>query len=161
MKRLLFCGFGRSGKDAACEYVAARCGLRNAGTCSKYLVRHVAARLGLPEDVAYARRHDSEATRRFWRQVGDEVRAHDPAVIVREMMAHGDVGGGVRGRAELEAARAEGLFDLAVWVGRPGTPVDHTVEFAEEDCDVTVVNAGTLAEYHEKLDQLLRFAGML
>lgn len=161
MKRIVFLGHGRAGKDTACAYVATRCGLRNAGTCSKYLVRHVAARLGLPEAVAYARRHESVETRQFWRQTGDDIRAHDPAVIVREMMAHGDVGGGVRGRAELNAARAEGLFDLCVWVRRPGVPVDPTVEFAEDDCDVTVVNAGTLAEYHAKLDRLLAFAGML
>lgn len=156
MKRVLFVGHGRAGKDTACERFAAATGLRNAGTVSLYLTPHVARRLGVPEEQAYAERH---ANRAFWRAVGDELRAADPSILVREMFGHGDVGGGVRGLSEIRAVRREGLADLVVWVGNCRVPADPTLEFSADECDVTMPNHGTLAEFHARIDRLAAFSG--
>jgi hypothetical protein len=160
VKRVIFVGHGRAGKDTACEHFAAVTGLRNAGTTSKYLCEYVAAKLGLPPDVAYARRHESDRMRIFWYDAGNELRAGGPATLVRMAFEHGEITGGLRDGAELEAVRAEGLADLIVWVANDRVPVDPTVKFDERHCDIVVPNHGTLAEFRGRLDRLARFAGL-
>lgn len=149
--RILFVGYGRAGKDEACEHVAFVSGEKNAGTTSKYLTKYVARVLRVSEEHAYANRHHN---RGLWKAIGDEVRRDDPAKLIREALAVGPISGGVRDKAELDAARRENLVDLIVWVRNDRVPVDPTVTFAEADCDLTVVNNGTLAEYHRKLTPL-------
>src|SRR5262245_11805000 len=117
---VVFIGHGRSGKDTACEILAELTGWVNAGTVSKYLTKYVAASLGIDEATAYLERH---ARREFWRSLADTTREKDPAMFVREMLSHGPIGGGIRGAVEFEAARREGLIDLAVWIDRD-VPVD-------------------------------------
>lgn len=155
MRRVLFCGHGRAGKDTACERFALATGLRNAGTVSRYLAPHVARRLGVSEEQAYAERRQN---RELWRAVGDELRREDPAFLVRTMFQHGDIGGGVRGLAEIEAVHREGMADLIVWVENPRVPSDPTLEFDELHCDLLVLNASTLDDFHHHLDRLAAFA---
>lgn len=157
MKTVILCGMGRSGKDTGCEILASLTGLRNAGTCSVYLCDYVAAALGQSKEQAYAERH---LKREIWRALGDEMRRDDPAIIIRTMLQHGEIGGGPRGLAEVEAARAEGLGDLWVWVDRD-VPVDPTVEYGPGHCDIVIENKGTLDEYAAKLRRLAAFAGLL
>ncbi len=156
--RVVFVGHGRAGKDTACARFAAVTGLRNAGTTSKYLCEYVAAKLGLPVDVAYARRHESDEMRLVWYRAGNELRARDPSALVRMAFEHGEITGGLRDRAEIDAARE--LADLIVWVENWRAPIDPTVMFTASDCDVTVFNGGTLDEFHARLDRLAKFAGL-
>lgn len=158
-KCVIFCGRARAGKDTACELFAAFARVNNAGTVSKYLAPHVARRLGLSVEEAYARRGESMETRAFWRAVGDELRATDPARLVREMMGYGQVGGGLRGTVEIRAARREGLADLFVWIDSPRALADATCEFGPEECDVIIRNDGTIEEFGAKIERLARFAG--
>lgn len=154
--RILLVGGGRSGKDTAGEIIEQHTGWKFAGTTSKYLCRHVAAKLGLPEDVAYARRHESDAMRVVWFETGNELRKDDPALLAREAFAHGDVTGGVRGKPEIEAIIAENLADLIVWVSRD-VPPDPTMEFGREYADVVLDNNGTLDEFRRKVTRLMDF----
>lgn len=149
---------GRAGKDTACEYLASITNLRNAGTCSKYLAKHVAARLGVPVEEAYAKRHEN---RDLWFRIGNETRERDPAMYVREMMAEGEIGGGIRSEDEYFAARAEGLFDLAVWVDNCRVPDDPTVKVKRHHCDIIIENNGTIYDFYARLFTLARFAGVL
>lgn len=159
-KKVIFCGRARAGKDTACELWSIVTGCRNAGTVSKYIAPHAAARLGLPVEEAYAKRGESMETRRFWRKVGDELMATDPALLSREMMQHGEVGGGLRRIVEIRAARAEGVADLFVWVDSVRALADTTCEFGPEECDITIRNDGTLEEFGKKIKCLARFANM-
>lgn len=156
-KRILVVGHGRAGKDTACEYLASITTLRFAGSTSRYLARHVAARLGVPEGEAYRTRHRD---RNLWHRVGNEVRRQDPALLVRESPAHADIVGGVRDLEEIAACRQENLVDLIVWVANERAPRDSTVTFGERDCDIAIPNHWTLEEFRRRLLVLARFAGL-
>lgn len=151
MKRVLFVGHARHGKDVACDALARATGWVNAGTTSLYLARHVAERLGVDEATAYANRHRD---RLLWRQIGDEVRASDPALLVRDALRHGSITGGCRGLPEVRAVRAESLVDLIVWVERPGFALDDTMEFGRDEADIVVYNGGTEAQFRATIQRL-------
>jgi hypothetical protein len=157
LKRILVVGPSRAGKDTACAYLAQVTRLRFAGTTSVYLARHVAARLGVPEQEAYRTRHRD---RNLWHRVGNEIRRRDPGLLVRESLAHAEIAGGVRGLEEIAACRREGLVDLIVWVANDRVGRDSTVTFGERDCDVVVPNHWGLEEFHNRLIRLARFAGL-
>lgn len=167
MPKILFVGHGRAGKDIGCETLAAATGWRNAGTTSVYLTPYYVERKypttprGTPEFTAacefeYARRHTN---REEWRQIGDEVRKDDPALLVKDAFRAGDISGGCRGLPEILAVKALGLADLIVWVLRPGQPADKTMEFGPEHADLIVANVGTLAEYKLKVQRLGKLLG--
>lgn len=157
MKKLLIVGMGRSGKDTALDYLASITTLRNAGTTSKYLTKYVARELGVSEEKAYAERHQN---RQFWKDLGDSIRQGDPTLLIREALAEGDMTGGVRDVIEIAGAREEKLFDLIIWVQNDRVPVDPTVTFGPEHCDVIVQNNGALQEFYEKLDRLAKYGGL-
>jgi hypothetical protein len=156
-KRILVVGHGRAGKDTACEYLASLTTLRFAGTTSRYLAKYVAARLGVPEHEAYRTRHQN---RHFWHRVGNEVRRHDPGLLVRESLAHAEIVGGVRDLQEIVACRQEQLVDFIVWIANDRVPRDSTVTFGERDCDITIPNHWGLDEFRGRLLRLARFAGL-
>jgi hypothetical protein len=156
-KRILVVGYGRAGKDTACEYLAMITHLRFAGTTSLYLARHVAARLGVSEQEAYRTRHQN---RNFWHRLGNEIRRRDPGLLVRESLEHAEITGGVRGIEEIEACRRERLVDLIVWIDNHRVPRGSTVTFARQDCDVVVPNHGSLEEFHGRLLLMARSAGL-
>lgn len=160
MKTIAFVGMGRAGKDTACAYLAQITTLRNAGTTSKYLCQYMADKLGLPYDEAYARRHESDEMRLKWYHGGNELREKGPTTLVRMALEHGEITGGMRDGVEVRAARDEGVVDLIVWVENPRVPKDPTVMFGPEDCDLTVLNTGTLYEFHRRLYRFAAFAGL-
>lgn len=96
----------------------------------------------------------------MWFDVGNELRRDDPAYLVRECLRDAEIVVGLRNADEVEAARAEGLIDLFIWVVRY-VPPDPTMTFGPELCDVMLPNTGTLDRLHERLEALARFAGLL
>lgn len=161
MPKILIVGHGRHGKDEACETLARATGWKNAGTTSLYLAPVVYQHLreigyaGSPEE-AYAQRHQH---RDLWRRLGDEYRKDDPARLVKDAFAAGDITGGCRGLPEIQAVRREGLADLIVWVWRPSEPKDPTLEFGPEHADLIVANVGTLEEFRLKIQRLGKLLG--
>jgi len=152
MKRVLFIGHGRHGKDTACSALAAATGWVNAGTTSLYLANHVAQRALRPAAEVYATRHQN---RDLWRRIGDEIRQRDPALLVKEALRVGPITGGCRGLPEVRAVRAESLVDLIVWVdASKRLPPDPTMEFGPEEADIVVQNDGTEAELIRKIQRL-------
>jgi hypothetical protein len=160
VKTIGLLGFGRSGKDCGLEYLASITTLRNAGTTSKYLAQYVADKLGLPVEEAYARRHESNEMRTIWYNYGNELREQGAATLIRMALQHGELTGGFRDKAELIAAREEGLIDLLVWVENYRVHVDPTVMFLPSDCDIIIHNGGSLDEYHNRLYRLAKFANL-
>jgi len=159
-KRILFVGHGGAGKDTACEHLAAVTGLRNAGTTSKYLAGYVARKLGLPVDVAYARRRESDEMRELWYRAGNELRANGPSTLVRMALEHGEITGGVRDLEEILAVRREGLVDIIVWVSSDRVRPDPTVKFTERECDLTIPNHWAIDEFHRRIERFAKFAGL-
>lgn len=157
MKTVLFCGHGRAGKDTACEYLAEITFLRNAGTTSKYLTKYVAAKKGIPEEEAYATRHQE---RELWYHTGNEVREQGPTTLIREALKHGEITGGIRDLEEILAARRENVVDLIVWVQNDRVPADPTVKFTSREADLVIENNWGLEEFHERIERFARFAGL-
>ncbi len=163
-KKLLIVGHGRAGKDTAGEYLEQVTSLRFAGTTSKYLAKYVARQLNRTEADVYATRHRD---RMLWKQIGDDIRAGDPSMLIRESLRDGEIVGGVRDIAEVIAAREEGLVDLIVWIENVWVPVDPTVTFTERECDIVIQNnwdspivGGIGPEFKRRLDRFINFAGL-
>jgi len=160
LPKVLFVGNGRAGKDTACKYLAKITALKNAGTTSKYLCKEVAKRLGLSEEEAYARRHESNEMRTIWYDIGNEVRANGPTTLIRMALENGEISGGIRDYEEIIACRQENLVDLIVWVENKTVPPDPTVKFTSKECDIVIENNGTLEEFHDKILRLAKFANL-
>lgn len=155
--RILFVGHGRCGKDTGLELLSAITGLKNAGCLSKYLAEHVANRLGTTWQDAYRLRHEN---RELWFKIGNELRANDPAILLREAFQYGDMTGGLRAREEIQFVKQYRMVDLIIWVENKRVPVDPTLKFGPEECDVVIENNGTVDEYAERLKRLATFAGL-
>lgn len=156
-ERVMVVGYGGAGKDTACSYLAQVTHLRFAGTTGVYLAKHVAARLGVSVEQAYRSRH---ANRNLWHRVGNEIRRLDPGLLVRESLRHAAITGGGRGIEEVAACRRGRLVDLIVWVANDRVRAGSTLTFGQRDCDVAVPNHGTIDEFHARLLDLARLAGM-
>ncbi len=156
MKRLLFVGPGRCGKDTALEWATAHTPLKAAGTFSWYLAPYVASRLGVSVQEAYADRHNN---RKLWYDTGNELRDRYGAdFLFRLASKDGQLTGGLRSREELLAVRPQ--VDLVVWVERvPTPPTDPTLEFTAADCDAVILN-DTLEAYFYRLTRLFRSLGV-
>lgn len=146
--KVLFCGYGRAGKDTAAMHLAKVTGLRYAGSFSWAALPHMAKFLGLHPCQAWEQRHQN---RQVWKDELDRLRASDQCHLARLVIDEGDVAAGLRDKLEIDAVRAEKLFNHIVWVHRPGTPVDPTVTYSPGDCDSTILNSGGLFEFYEAI----------
>lgn len=147
-KKILFVGDGRAGKDEAAIFLGSITQLRYAGSFSWAALPHMAKLLGLHPCQAWEQRHQH---RQFWKDELDKLRLSDQCHLARLVIQSGDIAAGLRDIKEIEAVKAERLFDRIIWVDRPGNPKDPTVTFGPEDCDEVIVNDGDLAQYHAKL----------
>lgn len=153
---ILFCGNGRAGKDEAAMFLGRITQLPYAGSFSWAALPHMAKVLGVHPCQAWEERHKK---RQFWKDELDKLRLTDQCYLARLALATGSIAAGLRDVVEINAVKAEGLFDRIVWVDRPGVPVDPTVTFKPEDCHETIVNPGpygedtpeNLAKYHDVL----------
>ena len=154
--KIAICGPGRSGKDEAARWLASHTKLRFTRSTSEVIAPHAAARLGKGIAESFAERHEN---RQFWFDVGNELRAGDPAYLVRECLRGGEIVVGLRNADEVVEARRVGLVDLFIWIERDVLR-DHTQTFGPELCDVVIPNNGSLEEFFGKLAALARFAGL-
>lgn len=143
--KILLCGHGRCGKDEGAMFLAKLTGLRYAGSFSWAALPYMAKILGQHPCQAWEQRHQN---REKWKLELDFLRAVDQCYLAREVLKTGDIAAGLRDKKEIDAVRAEQLFDHIIWIDRPGTPVDPTVTFGPADCDEVIWNDGTLSEYH-------------
>lgn len=151
---LTILGMGRAGKDTAGEFLAAKFNL--APTISSSLnalplCAHMAGVTSKDDYAAYyAERHQNRV---FWIHALHALRKGDLTRLARWCLGACDLAIGLRGKEEFAAVMSEGVCDLSVWVHRD-VPVDPTVEFTREDCDVVVDNTTTLERFHERLTRL-------
>lgn len=156
-------GFGRAGKDEFAEYLAATTSLRYvAGTSywARHMVRARMAEMGLQPPDANTLWRDRHSNRKLWAEIIRDYNRDDPARLYRDCIASQDFLTGVRFAHEQAACRAAGLVDVWVWVENPRVPREETCVIGPQDCDFTIHNGGTLAEYHAKLDTLARLLGL-
>lgn len=158
--KILFCGYGRAGKDEAAAYLAKITGLRYAGSFSWAALPYVAARLGQHPQVAWETRRNH---RRQWYDYCNELRATDPTILARLVLQSGDITSGLRDKVELDAVKAAKLFDRIIWVNRLGIPADPTVTYQQTDVciDRELYNGGSLEDFHQSIRALAEQIGLL
>ncbi|CAB4191348.1 hypothetical protein UFOVP1229_21 [uncultured Caudovirales phage] len=165
--KLLFVGHAQAGKDHALSFLEQVSVLKNAGTTSLYLAKHIAKIKGCSEQDAYALRREE---RELWFRVGNEIRQGNPEKLLREAFDAGDllatddelhcVGtGGLRDFAEIKAAR--NVADLIVWVDNMWVPVDPTLKFTLRECDICIPNHWGIPEYNDRLYRFAKTLGIL
>lgn len=144
------CGYGRSGKDTAGEFLGRITGLKFAGSTSWIGLPHMAEVLQTAEQLAWERRHEN---RQRWKDELDAYRLQDPARLIREGLERGCIITGIRDKIELLAAVDEGLLTHTIWIESNRVPVDSTVTFAKENCDWVILNNDAIHDFHEALTE--------
>ncbi len=156
--RILFVGWGRCGKDT-CGSILHNVGpFVYTGSTSWQALPFMSKILRVPPQVAWDERHQH---RQFWKDQCDILRKDDELFLIRLALQHGNVCTGLRADVEMDAAKASGLFDAIVWVERPGTPEDPTVQFTKDDCTDVLHNDGTLEDLKSLVIQWARSKGWL
>lgn len=154
--KILFVGYGRSGKDEAAQFCESHLSMSYGGSTSWAAKEDVARELGVHPMTAWETRHKN---REFWKSYCDYLRRDNPSLLIERSLSQGNVIAGIRDKVEFIDAVQKKLFDCIVWVERPGTPVDPTVTFTKEDVlaagGVVLLNNGDLKEYHRKIVALL------
>jgi hypothetical protein len=138
-------------------FLAKLTGLRYAGSFSWAALPMMAKILNEHPCQAWEQRHQK---REIWKRELDAIREKDQCFLAREVLKTGDIAAGLRDKKEIDAVRAEKLFDHILWVDRLGTPVDPTVTYRPSDCDEVVWNDGSLEEYHNSLTYWAHLHGL-
>jgi len=146
--RICIVGYGRHGKDEAALTLHGLGNLRYFGSTSWAALPDMAEVLDLPQQVAWETRHSN---REFWKSHCDYLRRDDPLYLIRKVLARGNICAGIRDKVEIQAAIDQQIFDAVVWIERPGFPADATVTFTRELATSTIINNGTLKEFHAKV----------
>jgi hypothetical protein len=157
VKTILFCGFGRSGKDEAASFLGRITTLRYAGSFSWAGLPYMAHLLGMHPCEAWEKRHQM---RDVWKRELDHLRTLDQCCLARMVLQTGEIAAGLRDKVEIDAVKSEKLFDRIIWIHRPGTPVDPTVTYGPEDCDEQLCNDGTLEWFHYQLFEWAKANGL-
>ena len=148
-----FVGWGRSGKDTAAEIWCRHHGVAFNGGCSYAALPLLSLALDVVPAKAWSERH---LQRGFWFHWLNRFRDGDNAsLLVRMALGEADCSAGIRSRAELEACVEQGVIQRVVWIERPGTPVDPTVEYTREDVlaldGIVLENDGTVEQLEAKI----------
>ena len=149
--KIMIMGHGGHGKDEAARILCEILELKYLGSswaaCDAFIFDSLAAPLG------YRTRSECYAGRRDWRTLWGELmaayNARDAARLGRYVYAQADVYVGVRRVEEFHAIKAEGLFDVAIWVDALGRLPPESVSsctVGPELADLVLNNNGTLAD---------------
>jgi hypothetical protein len=145
---IAFCGHSRSGKDAAAFMFSQITGLKYAGSLSWLHKDIVAEKLGVPDQTAWDNRH---INRMEWRRILDEYKQGDESKLVKRSLEFGKIVSGIRKFSELQAATAEGLIKISVWIDRPGIEIDPTITYTSSSCTHVISNTGSLSYLNDQL----------
>ena len=162
-KKIILLGFGRHGKDSAAEYLRDKYGLTFKSS-SEFVGQKAVWPLMCYEyesfDECFADRHSRRAE---WFNAISEYNREDPARLGKELFSEFDLYVGLRSKRELDALRAQGVFDLAIWIdgSRRLPPEDSSsITITPDMADMTIDNNGTLADLHRRLDALAKTIGL-
>lgn len=130
-------------------------GLRYAQSTSMFAAHAVYTRYLHNDYTDFAACYADRRNRRvLWGNLIAELNGPSKCGIYVEMAKTHDIFNGIRRQAELEASRRAGVFDLAVWIARPGVPRDDSLDYGPAVCDIIIPNAGDLAEFDRRLIRL-------
>ena len=157
--KILVIGHARHGKDTVSEMLAKRMGLKFRSSSDFANERAVfpvlAPKYGYKTlNECY---QDRVNHRQEWYELIRDYNGDDPARLVRELYQECDIYCGLRHREEFEAAKAEGLFGVVVWVDaierEPAEPAD-SMSLTAADADV-IFNNNNKQNVHDRRYQFL------
>jgi hypothetical protein len=148
--RIAICGHGQSGKDTAAEYLRSHAGLRYTRSTSEAAALIVFEAMAGEYPDAQACFHDRRNRRKEWAEIIWRYNQPYGTTLYESMAATNDILNGIRCPDELAACRRAGLIDAAIWIDRPGF-FDASQKFGPLDCDIVLMNHGTVAQYRKKL----------
>ena len=156
-------GPGGSGKDQTCCYIARGAGWGAADlgqfAVSTAMKEMIGWCLNVDPDFAYMNRREHRA---YWFEWCNLFRQDDPTILAKLAMQDRGMVSGIRARPEFVACREQQIFDVAVWVDRPGV-VDEpgTLEVTRDDCDYVIPNHGSLGQLKTEVHKFLDKFGIL
>lgn len=159
--KIALCGPGECGKDDGALFLARISSLRFTSTNTSWFARHIVrealerAPYFLTYDNADACWEDRRNHRKAWFDIMGAAAASDPVGFFSPCIADQDILVGMRRHCEFLALRKAGIIDHWIYIERPGkTESRDSFEITPADCDRTILNDGTLDEYHDKLAAL-------
>jgi len=163
--KLLVIGSGRHGKDFFCETLASEFGFTfksSSEFMAKKIFPVVKDILGYEtEQECFEDRHNH---RGLWYELIGAFNYKDKAYVAKELLTEYDIYCGMRSKSELDECKAQGLFDLIIWVDA-SERVDYkessdSISITKEDADIVILNNKTPADLLEKIDKLMAVMGV-
>ena len=152
--RLCIIGHGRHGKDALAEILNQEYGWTFCSSSMKaaeiFLFDKLKDKYGYKTfEECYEDRHNHRAE---WHQHIIEYNKDDKVRLAKEIMKSSDIYVGMRDKDEIIECIKQGVFDLVLWVHRPGTAYEGRDSFNIDmgDASLVVLNDGTLEDLKEK-----------
>lgn len=173
--RLMICGDGRHGKDEFAKFLCEESGGKfKAKSSSMCAIRHViipnlseiyprpivdiynnilhSKGQKAAEDFVYEQRF---GFRDHWKDAICEYNRDNPTRLMKNLFSTCNVYVGIRSKIEFDSGKDEKLFHKAIWIHRPGTPTEDTNDITASDCEVVVINDGSLAYLRRKASLVL------
>lgn len=150
---------GGCGKGTAAAVLKDSTPLRYVGGtsfCARFIVFKELRRLGIQYPNVAACYSDRRNHRELWAEIIRDYVRDDPPKRYGHWLIDQDILEGIRRRDELLACKEAGLFDLVIWIERPGCD-DPTCEVTADDCDVSILNTGTLSEFYLRVERFGEF----
>lgn len=158
--KLVITGYGRHGKDTACQYLSDKYGLvfnSSSWFCAENVVFPI-----MKDEQGYRTPlecfEDRHAHRQRWYEIISEHNIPDKTRLAKGIFSANNIYCGLRSLEEFACAADEEVFDFSVWIdaGNRLPPEPKTsITITKEDCDFVIDNSGTLEEMYEQLDALI------
>ena len=92
--------------------------------------------------------------RKLWGELIAEYNRPHGITLYQDMLERNDILDGIRRLKELNACREHGIVDLTIWIERAEAPEDASLDYGMYDCDIAVMNNGTLEDLAVKAEIL-------
>ena len=145
--KIMVLGYSETGKTTAAEMLGEMLGLGYANT-SDQLIKEFAEESGLSQEEVL---RDKKSYRKRLFDFGRAKQIANPLWPQDVQLKYASILTGLRNPNEVAAAKSNGLYDMIIWVDRPGFGPNETDKLGPEDADVVVVNDGSISALAAKL----------
>lgn len=157
--KLFICGLARHGKDEAAKFLRKEFDLSFESSShvamNEFLRDELVYRYGLAYKTGEECFADRVNHREKWFQIISDYCLENPSKLSELIFSKHDIYVGIRNRVELYDAREKGLADLAIWIDAseryPEKESTASNNITAADCDLTVLNNGTLEQFRDRL----------
>ncbi len=152
MKKIAICGHGGAGKGTVSEILRDRCGMRYQYGTSQHAANLVFDVWGKNyyQDAGKCW-EDRRNHREMWHRIIIDHNSDDLTKMYREVLETQDILEGVRDDREQRACYKARIVDLWVWVENNRVPPDPTVKYTAEDCDIVILNNGSMGQLVDRV----------